>query len=660
MLLNGKIYGVCFQGPQEIFGSAYGCLWQFDPSTSEYTRKFLFSNINNAANGRGPVSAPIAYNNKLYGTTSNGGTSDLGVLYEYDPVTEAYSKKDMQPIGGSYPIGEPTLYNNKLYGMTNANGAGNNGIIYSYDIAGGTLAKLYDVQNAGSNSPSGGFTVYNNKLYGVTSGGGANNVGAIIIYDPATNTVTSVAALAIATGYSVSNAPTLYNNKMYLTATAGGTSGRGTVMQFDPATNNLTKLYDCTTTPGGDGYDPKGELTVSGDKLYFIASESGNIINILELNPADNTVTKKSSYTATSYNSPVTHNGLTVVPAFIANGIANSCETYPTVVINSSNNNKWVPVLNTSGDVVAEIRANGNNLGNVNVSMYINNGPVREDGQRRLYLDRNLTITVQNTGITGNVDLRLYIKKSEYDSLKAATNSLGQPSGINSINDVAVYKNNEACDGTVNNPSVKLSTTTSNYEYGYVMAVSVNSFSSFYFASTAYTTLPVSLLSFAAQKQGNKVQLQWETANEVNAARYEVEKSTDSRSFTQIGSKAAANSSRNNYNAADIHPAKGYNYYRLKMIDLDGSFTYSNIAKVYFDDRLGLSIWPNPATDHIIIPEAKEKDRVRILDAKGAVVMNVLIHKQNEPVAVKNLSAGIYMLQLISNDQITQSRFVKQ
>jgi hypothetical protein len=73
VLLNGILYGICNQGPKEIFGSAYGCLWSFDPATNSYTRKFLFDDANGAANGRSPNDAPIAYNGKLYGTTVNGG-----------------------------------------------------------------------------------------------------------------------------------------------------------------------------------------------------------------------------------------------------------------------------------------------------------------------------------------------------------------------------------------------------------------------------------------------------------------------------------------------------------------------------------------------------------------------------------------------------------
>ncbi len=660
VLLNGKIYGTCQQGPQEIFGTPYGCLWSYDPQTSTYSRKFLFDNTNNAANGRNPTSSPIVYNGKLYGVTANGGNSDLGVLYEYDPAAGTYTKKDMQPIGGSYPISAPTAYNNKLYGMTNANGIGNNGIIYSYDPATGILAKLYDVQNSGSLVPSGGFTVYNNKLYGTTSGGGTNNSGAIIAYDPATNTASSVYGFSGSTGVNVSNAMTLYNNKFYGTALSGGTGGRGCIFQFDPATNNYTVVYNFSTLPGGTGYDPKGELTVSGNKLYCLTQEGNNNVKVIEFDPATNTATTKSSYTVSNYNTPVTHNGLTVVPAFIANGIAGSCETYPTVVINGANNNQWVPILNTMGDVVAEIKANGNNLGNVNASMYINSATVRENQYKQLYMDRNLTITTQNAVSTGSVSIRLYVKTAEYLALKNAVNSLGQPSGISSINDVAIFKNNQACAGTVTADATKLLTTATPYEYGYVLSASVNSFSSFFFASNALNVLPVRLLSFAASACDNNVCLSWTAENEHNLSQYILEKSPNGSSFETAGSVSARNTSgRNNYTTTDVSPFAGDNYYRLKMTDMDGRFTYSNVVRVNLSKAVTVTLQPNPASDYVIVKGLNGYRQLQVRDITGRLHLQTKISSSIMELNISNLAKGTYIIHLTKENEHTDIRLVK-
>lgn len=654
VLLNGQLYGICQQGPQEIFGSAYGCLWGYDPQTSTYSRRFLFDNSNGAANGRGPTSSPIVYNGKLYGVTPNGGTSDYGVLYEYDPTTSTYTKNDMQPIGGAFPISAPTAYNNKLYGMTNASGAGNNGIIYSYDPATGTLTKLYDVQSAGSWTPTGGFTLYNNKLYGATSGGGTNNVGGIIAYDPVANTATTLVGFLPSTGYVVNNPLTLYNNKLYGTAMSGGMGpgSRGCVFEFDPATNNYRIVYNFSTAPGAGGFDPKGELTVSGNKLYCLSQEGVNIIYLLEIDPVANTAVIKSTQTVANYNVPVTHNGLAVVPAFIADGVINSCQSFPVATIDATNNNKWVPILNSNGDVLAEIKANGNNLGVVSASVYINNGPVRENQYKQLYMDRNLTITTQNPIASGTVDIRLYVKTNEFLALKNAVNSLGQPSGINTINDVSIFKNNEACINSIMADASKIATTATPYEYGYVLSASISSFSSFYFASKTLSVLPVSLTRFDAIKKNNSVQLNWETANEINFAHYEIEKSTTGNTFSPIATVAANNNGvRNNYTINDMQPYLGMNYYRLKLVDKDGSFSYSHIVAVNFAKAIQLTVQPNPAHDVVSIKGLDGYQQFSIVDMAGRVLLQKPVTHNTEQVDISMLGKGVYFVHAVKGQE---------
>jgi uncharacterized repeat protein (TIGR03803 family) len=660
VLLNGKIYGICYQGPQEIFGTPYGCLWEFDPSNSVYSRKFLFDYPNSAANGRAPVSAPIAYNGKLYGTTNNGGISDIGLLYEYDPATSTYIKKDMQPIAGSFPVGEPAVYNNKLYGMTNANGIGNNGIIYSYDPATGVLSKLFDVQNGGSNTPNGAFTLYNNKLYGTTSGGGVNNSGGIIMYDPVANTASTVASFTAGGGNNVSNAPTLYNNKFYMTAFSGGSNGRGSILQFDPANNVLTTIFNFTTNAGGPGYDPPGPLTVNGNFLYCITREA-NKVNIIQLDPLTNTVTIRSSYTpASSFNLPATHNGLTVVPAFIANGIPNSCENYPVVNINAINNNQWVPILNTAGDVVAEIKANGNNLGNVTASTYINNGTVREDPKKQLYMDRNITIAVQNQPAS-NVSIRLYVKTSEYLALKNAVNSQSQPSGISSINDIAIFKNEQTCSASLTANATKLTTAASAYDYGYILAASVSSFSTFYFAKNTFSVLPLTLINFTAQKQNQAVKLNWQTANENNLANFILLRSTDNNNWQPLATLNARNTAgTNNYSFTDATPVNGDNYYRIKMTDTDGHVTYSKIETVNFSKPTQQTIQPNPTSDFVIVKGLMGYKQLQILDITGRIQLQKNIQGSEEKINISHLAAGIYIIELIKENEKIALKLIKK
>jgi uncharacterized repeat protein (TIGR03803 family) len=661
VLLNGKLYGTCYQGPQEIFGTPYGCIWSFDPATNVYAPEYIFNNVGNAINGRAPTSSPVRYNNKLYGTTNNGGSGDLGVLYEFDPVTKAFAKKDMQPIGGSFPIGEPAEYGNKLYGMTNAGGAGNNGIIYEYNLTTGVLVKLYDVQNSGSLVPTGSFAVYNNKLYGTTSSGGANNLGGIIAYDPATNTTSTVFNFVGATGYNVANTMTFYNNVFYGTALSGGTSGRGCIFRFDPANNAYTVVHHFTTAPGTNGYDPKGGLTISGNKLYCITQEGNTIVKVVELDPATGNVTTKSSYTTSASNMPVSRNGLTVVPAFIANGTPSSCQTFPTITIDATNNNRWVPILNASGDVLAEIKANGNNLGLVSASVYINNGPVRENQYKQLYMDRNLTITTQNPVSSGTVDIRLYVKTAEFVALKNAVNSLGQPSGINTINDVSIFKNEQACAAAIGPDAFKMATTATPYEYGYVLSTSISSFSTFYFASSALGVLPVRLLSFKASACNNKQAcINWLVESEQQLSHYRLEKSADGVRFEPLQSVPARNTGiRDNYSTNDLQPFAGDNYYRLKMVDRDGTFSYSPVERVNFGKAVSVTVQPNPASDRITLQGLNGYETIQVRDMDGRLLKQARVTGATIQLDIRSLAKGAYTLQLMGQQQTNIVRFIK-
>ncbi|MBK7307456.1 MAG: hypothetical protein IPI88_10740 [Chitinophagaceae bacterium] len=81
-------------------------------------------------------------------------------------------------------------------------------------------------------------------------------------------------------------------------------------------------------------------------------------------------------------------------------------------------------------------------------------------------------------------------------------------------------------------------------------------------------TLPVKLISFSGRLNGNKVDLNWVTANELNTKNFEVERGTDGRNFTKIATVTAKGNSSTaiSYDQVDPLPIKGINYYRLKLL----------------------------------------------------------------------------------------------
>ncbi len=119
-----------------------------------------------------------------------------------------------------------------------------------------------------------------------------------------------------------------------------------------------------------------------------------------------------------------------------------------------------------------------------------------------------------------------------------------------------------------------------------------------------FVVLPVKIESFTAIPQGNNVLLNWIVSDEINAANYEIDFSTDGTHFTGIGTKTANNA--RNYNLIHTSPIKGINYYRLKLTDKNGQVVYSEIHKVNFGKMVNIQVYPNPAADFVKITLAAD------------------------------------------------------
>jgi Secretion system C-terminal sorting domain len=117
------------------------------------------------------------------------------------------------------------------------------------------------------------------------------------------------------------------------------------------------------------------------------------------------------------------------------------------------------------------------------------------------------------------------------------------------------------------------------------------------------TTLPVQLVQFLATKNDDgSVKISWATSQEENSNYYDVERSTDQSTWTSIGTVKAKgfSSTTTNYFLTDKSPVNGTGYYRLKMVDLDGKFTYSKAIPITTDQTsTALVIYSNPFSDQI-------------------------------------------------------------
>ena len=183
---------------------------------------------------------------------------------------------------------------------------------------------------------------------------------------------------------------------------------------------------------------------------------------------------------------------------------------------------------------------------------------------------------------------------------------------------------------------------------------------------TGTIVLPVELISFQVTNQLGVAQLNWATASETNNAGFEIEKSADGYSFEKIGWVEGQGTSQEtqSYKFVDNNPFEDISYYRLKQIDFDEIFEYSEIAEIQiesFDNKI-IQTFPNPVQDKLTISNIINVENIIIYNHLGQSIKQLAIdNKQQMNFDVDDLQKGIYILQLQkSNGTIITKQFVKQ
>ena len=234
-----------------------------------------------------------------------------------------------------------------------------------------------------------------------------------------------------------------------------------------------------------------------------------------------------------------------------------------------------------------------------------------------------------------------------------------QASGFNSANATAVmhymasaWSGNTATitgSGTIADPYM-------------ASAAGFTAFSPFAVANTS--ALPVTLLSFNAVLNGNAGSITWSTSAEKNVQHFMLERSADGQQFAAIATIAASNTSRiNNYNFTDMNLLTGLNYYRLKVVDKDGSVSYSRIAVINTRLKGMLVVYPNPVKDQLQVtfPAIAGKASLEIVSAAGKIIAQYTLLNNNiqNSFNVSALAKGVYWLVFKQNDQQLRTQFVK-
>jgi hypothetical protein len=180
-------------------------------------------------------------------------------------------------------------------------------------------------------------------------------------------------------------------------------------------------------------------------------------------------------------------------------------------------------------------------------------------------------------------------------------------------------------------------------------------------ANCAIGVLPVTLSSFDAKTNGCSVELSWTAETETNFSDYEVQYSTDGSSFQTIGTVVP--SDIKNYSYQHANPAQGKIYYRLRMVDLDGSFEYSKVIALNLNcNRAEVVVYPNPVTDkvNINITNAQSETIANLYDNTGKLVFTGNMTNGTNSIDMTKFTSGMYLLVLKNNFETQNLKIIKQ
>lgn len=177
--------------------------------------------------------------------------------------------------------------------------------------------------------------------------------------------------------------------------------------------------------------------------------------------------------------------------------------------------------------------------------------------------------------------------------------------------------------------------------------------------------LPVTLTSFNATKQNQTALLTWTTASEQNNKGFDIERSADGKNWSAISfisskSKTGNSSETINYAFTDKAIINGANYYRLKQINLNEKFHYSDIKKINFESASIISVYPNPVQSIVNIVGVEINDIIRLSNVSGKVFRTIKAKSNTISMEMNSLPKGVYLISIGKVDGTLESlQFVK-
>ncbi|MFN4313064.1 MAG: S8 family serine peptidase [Chitinophagaceae bacterium] len=325
-------------------------------------------------------------------------------------------------------------------------------------------------------------------------------------------------------------------------------------------------------------------------------------------------------------------------------GIFNDPVLVSNIVSENANSDDWIPFYD-NGKIMAALHTGGLNLGSAAVTTHLYDGAVR-DTNSSYYLNRNFAIATNDDRLADSVDLRLYFTDLEVKDWIAATGCTSCPQPVSAYQlGVAQYAGSDRSEenGTIDDntgtrwwwiPNSRVRIVP--YDIGYYAEFKVGRLSEFWLSAGRLDGVPapsVSLQSFTATLGANQqVHLEWNISPEFNMDYYQVEMARGNDAFAQnqfeiIGELLSQGNTGaiHSYDLMDSEPGKtGVRYYRIRMVGLDGSVTYSDVKAVMISAEIEWQLYPNPSSGSTWVMyqlNEGEKWQATIYDLQGRRVL---------------------------------------
>lgn len=280
------------------------------------------------------------------------------------------------------------------------------------------------------------------------------------------------------------------------------------------------------------------------------------------------------------------------------------------------------------------------------------------------YVKRHIEITPVTNPSSATGRITLYALQNEFDAFNAV-NTIKLPTGPTDMGGIAnLYVEKRAGSsgdgtglpasyfpGTITNINpADVDIVWNSNQARWEVSFDVTGFSGFFIKTNL--VLPLKLLSFSATLNNNEVSTTWLTTNEINTQSFEIERSIDCVNFNKVGEVFAYNNSSNNtYNYKDKNVGQlnaTILFYRLKEIDNDGKFSYSEIINIKIIKENRVSVYPNPTVDNITVASKSKIALIQLYDMQGKKIKEWLGTKK--VLDLNTILQGEYVLNIYFTD----------